>query len=97
MKEMKHEKVNGRLLNLDKTWKHLSMKQKSWICDQFREEYISCLNYNNKHPDKNQCKEIVQNVYLKIQDRGIWIPYGEIRKAFSSKLQRYRKINIEHV
>ena len=91
---MRHEKINRRLLNLDKTWRHLSMKQRNWICDQFREEYVGFLNANNRHPNKEQCREIVDIVYGKIQEREIWIPYHEVRKAFSLKLQRYRKIEL---
>lgn len=92
---MKHEKIDGKLLNLDKTWRHLSMKQRNWICDRFREEYTSCLDQNKRHPGKEQCREIVEIVYDKIKERGIWIPYHGARKAFSSKLSRYRKIQID--
>ena len=91
---MRHEKINGQLLNLDKTWRHLSMKQRNWICDQFREEYVDFLNTNSRHPNKEQCRGIADVVYSKIQDRRIWIPYYEVRKAFSSKLSRYRKIQL---
>lgn len=91
---MKHEKVNGQLLNMEKKWQHLHCQQREWIVNQFREEYVAFLNTNGKHPNKEDCRDIVDRVYTKIQEREIWIPYGEVRKAFSSKLQRYRKIEI---
>lgn len=91
---MKHMKINGQLLNMDKTWRHLSMKRREWIVGQFSEEYIAYLTKNGNHPTKEGCREIVERVYEKIQERGIWIPYGEVHKAFSSKLSRYRKIEL---
>jgi hypothetical protein len=91
---MKHERVNGKLLNLDKKWHHLSCQQREWIVSQFREEYIAHLNKNGTHPNKEECREMLDRVYTKIQERELWIPYGEVKKAFCSKLQRYRKIEI---
>jgi hypothetical protein len=91
---MKHEKINRQLLNLDKTWRHLSLKQRDWICCQLRSEYVDFLNINKHHPNKEQCREIVGDVYDRIKERGIWIPFNEVKKAFSSKLSRYRKIKL---
>lgn len=91
---MRHKHINGQLLNLDKTWKHLKLKQRNWICEQFKEEYIAYINHNGSHPDRVQCQEIVQSVYGKIQERGVWIPYSEVRKAFSSRLPMYRKMEL---
>lgn len=91
---MKHMKIDGQLLNLEKTWRHLSMKQREWIVGQFREEYVAFLNKNGTHPNGEACGEVVDRVYEKIQERGLWIHYGEVQKAFSSKLPRYRKIEI---
>lgn len=92
---MKHAIVNGQKLNLDKTWDHLSSTQRSWICSQFRSEYVSCLAYNGRHPSHNQCQEIIYNVYAQIREEGIWIPIKEVEKAFSARLPRYRKIEIK--
>ena len=94
---MRHEKINGQLLNMEKKWQHLHCQQREWIVNQFREEYIAALNKNGTHPNKEECREIVERVYEKIQERGIWIPYGEVQKAFSAKLPRYRKIEIAAV
>jgi hypothetical protein len=91
---MKHETIDGKLINLDKTWRHLSVKQRDWIVSQFREEYVSHLNKNGTHPNKEECRELIDRVYEKIQERGIWIPYREVQKAFSAKLQRYRKLEV---
>jgi hypothetical protein len=92
---MKHEKINGKLLNLEKKWHHLSCQQRQWIIDQFRAAYVAFLNENSRHPNKEECNSILDLVYTKIQKREIWIPYVEVKKAFSAKLQRYRKIEID--
>ena len=89
---MKHEKYNGSLINTEKRWRHLSFRQRDWIVSQFRYEYLAHLNTSGTHPSKEECREIVDRVYEKIHERGIWIPYGEVEKAFVSKLQRYRKL-----
>lgn len=91
---LRHNKINGKLLNLEKKWHHLSCKQKEWIYGLFRNEYIDFLNKNKKHPNKEECKEIVNSVFRAIKERDIWISLEEVRKAFSSKLCRYRKIDI---
>lgn len=70
------------------------MKQKDWIFQKFREGYMNFLNKNKRHPNKIECNEIVNNVYNLIEEKGIWIPYGEVRKAFNGKLNGYRKIDI---
>lgn len=91
---MKHEKINGQLLNMDKKWQHLHCQQSEWIVNQFRLEYVTYLNKYGEHPRREGCQEIVGAVYEKMRNRGIWLPYGELKRAFSSKLPRYRKIDI---
>ena len=91
---MRHEKAYVHLLNMEKTWKHLSNKQREWLCDQFRLEYVTFLNKNGEHPRYEGCQEIVGIVYERMGERDIWLPYGELKKAFSAKLPKYRKINI---
>ena len=91
---MKHVKVNGQLRSLDKNWSHLKMKEKTWIYDKFREYYIKFLKENLRHPNKVECNEIVGGVFDLIEEKNIWIPYGEVKKAFMSKLSRYRKIEL---
>ena len=91
---MKHEKINGQMINTEKKWQHLHCQQREWIINQFREEYVASLNKNGAHPRTEECREIVDKVYDKIQECEVWIPYNEVQKAFSAKLSRYRKIEI---
>jgi hypothetical protein len=94
---MKHIKINGQLLNTEKKWRHLSNKQRDWILSQFREEYILFLKTHRWHPNKTECRQIVERVYEKIEQRGIWISFIEVEKAFSSKLNKYKNIDSEAV
>jgi hypothetical protein len=92
---MRHENIHGQQLNLDKKWHHLSCQQRQWIVDQLRGTYVAFLNTHNRHPHKTECASIIDSVYKKIQAKSIWIPYAELKKMFSAKLQRYRTIEID--
>ncbi|WP_028987553.1 hypothetical protein [Thermicanus aegyptius] len=86
-----HVWVNGRLLQTNKTWSHLKERQKVWIAELLRSEYIR-LGQKLGHPPQKDKYEIVLNrVYAQIEERGIWIPFGEVRRYFRSKVNRYRK------
>lgn len=75
-----------------KTFKDLKSKQKEWIIDRLREEYILYTKTNGNIPYKKENKEIIVNkVYRQIQERGIEISYYEIKKCFFSKTYRFRK------
>lgn len=78
-----------------KSFKDLSLKQKDWLCNLFRSTYFDFLIKNKTHPNKNQINDIISSVYAQVIQRNIYISYVEVRKAFSSKLPRYRKIQIE--
>lgn len=91
---MKHEYVNGQLRNMKKTWAHLKNKQKDWILQQSRNKYVEFISKSNRHPNKNECVEIVNEVYSLIENAEIWIPYNEIRKVFNSKLNKYKNIKL---
>lgn len=92
---MKHVKFGKQQRNVDKNWNHLKDKQKEWIVQQCKDEYVVFLNKNKRHPNKIECTEIVDNVYSLIEQKDIWIPYEEVKKVFASKLNRYRKIDIK--
>ena len=91
---MKHVKVGEQLRNLEKNWSHLKLKQKAWIIHSFREGYTNFLSKNLRHPNKDECSLIVSEVYSMIEEKDIWIPYSEVKKACSKKLNKYRKISL---
>ena len=92
---MKHIENDGKLINVEKKWSHLKMKQKEMIFLKFRNAYIRFLNNEGRHPDKLECGVIVDEVYNFIRRKGIVIPHGDVKKAFDGKLNKYRKMSLD--
>lgn len=86
-----HILVNGQLLQTNKKWSHLKERQKAWIADLLRNEYIRLAQELGRIPNKDEYETILGRVYEQIERRGIWIPFKEVRRYFSSKVNRYRK------
>lgn len=85
-----HEKVNGKLLQTNKRFSHLKQGQKDFISNIFREKYhqkMDELNTNEKLPKKFR-DEVVSSVYLEIEKRDIWLPFGEVEKYCLSKITK---------
>lgn len=94
MSKKNHKLVDGRLLQTDKKYSNLKMKQKEsiniWIVQEIR-------NFYKKHgimPRKESDFQIVlDNLCTRIEGANIWIPYGEIHKRFmGSRMHRIDKI-----
>lgn len=89
---MRHQRVNGVLINTEKKWHHLKESQKSWICQKFRDEYSKFVLGNNRYPSKDECHNVLVEVYDIISnEKNIWIPFEEVRKVFLSKINKYKK------
>lgn len=73
-----HKYVDGRLLQTNKKFSALKVKQKEkiahWVYDAYREQYKK----TGRFPTKNDDSEIIDIVYQKIEMEGIWIPYSEV-------------------
>lgn len=80
----KHKKVNGKLLQMDKTYGHLKNKQKekisSWMYEAYKKQAVAGL------PDE----EAVDIVYEKIEKAEIWIPYYEIESRYRKKKEQFK-------
>lgn len=80
-----HIKVDGKLLQTNKRFDQLKNKQKEYISQEL---YNQCKEYileKGKFPLKKEKYVIVDKVYEKIEEKGIWIPYAEVYKYFLSK------------
>lgn len=94
MSRKNHAMVDGRLLQTDKKYSNLKMKQKEninlWIVQEIRAYYKA----NNRMPRKEQEFQIVlDKLYERIEAADIWIPYSEIHKRFmGSRMGRIDKI-----
>ncbi len=85
MSRKNHEMIDGKLLQTDKKYAQLKLKQKEkiaeWMFQATRDYYMKKYTFpNDKH-----LEEVVDIVYEKIEDAEIWIPYGEVFKHYKSK------------
>lgn len=77
-----HIRINGRLLQTNKRFSQLKQQQKEWIAGVFKNRYCSKmkeLNFKNKLP-RDVRDEVIQQVYVEVETRGIWIPFRELEK-----------------
>ena len=75
--------VNGRLLQMDKRYSNLKQGQKEKINIWINEEIRSFYKEGGILPRKQeQFQLVLDRLYQRIDEAGIWIPYGEIHKRF---------------
>ena len=72
-----HVWQDGRLLQTNKKWSHLKNSQRSWIQELTQEEHAAYVEKYGRLPMKKRKDEIVDCVYPRVNERGIWIPYRE--------------------
>lgn len=86
-----HKKVNGKLLQTNKDWSHLKAKQKEWISKLLRTKYIEMSEEKSRELNKTEKEEVLLFVMNRIDERGIWIPDYEVKKYFSSHINKWNK------
>jgi len=74
-----HVKVGDKLLQTNKKWSHLKQKQREWIATTTKNEYDRYITTHKKIPSKSGKAKIIDNVYDKINEREIWIPFHEAK------------------
>ncbi|MBM7572363.1 hypothetical protein [Aquibacillus albus] len=82
-----HIKVNGKLLQTNKSFSQLKNSQKEWIAGELYKLYH---NEMKKRRTTRKLKPdlrdfVISSLYDKIENRGIWIPYREVKKYVFSK------------
>lgn len=86
-----HVKVGGRLLQTNKTWSHLKQKQQEWILQTARKQYDRFLRERGKLPVEGSKKLLIEDIYTKIEERDIWIPYGEVYRVLCKHIARWNR------
>lgn len=86
-----HKKVDGRLLQMNKTFQNLKMKQKDKITGWVYEAYKSYVTQNERIPDAAADVQIIGSVLDNIEKAGIWIPDGEIVSYYHRKKSHLQK------
>ena len=97
MSRKNHKMVNGRLLKTDKSFADLKNSQCEKIAGWLYEEYLSMFRANGNRFSKRFDDEILSNVYIKIEQAEIWLPYGELVRYYYSKKKRFENRAIKSV
>ena len=83
-KMSKHKKVDGRLLQMNKSFRQLKQKQREKIADWMYQAY------RRQTQEKLSDEEALQLVFDKIDEAEIWIPDYEIVSRYQSKKKQFR-------
>ncbi len=86
-----HKNIDGQLLQMNKTFSNLKMKQKDKITAWVYEEYKKYVTENERVPDSEADEHIIDAVLDKIQVAQIWIPAGEIVSYYHRKKPQLQK------
>ncbi|WP_079708017.1 hypothetical protein [Paraliobacillus ryukyuensis] len=89
----KHIKVNGKLLQTNKRFSQLKQTQKNWITTELYKLYHDKMKAGQtiKKLPRTQREEVISSLYEKNEDKGIWIPYGEMENYTFSKILKIVK------
>lgn len=91
MSQKNHEITDGRLVQTDKKYSHLKLRQKEKIAEWMFQETRDFYTKKYTFPNDKQLSEVVDKVYEKIEEAGIWVPYGEVLKHYKSKRSNVNK------
>jgi len=86
-----HVKVDGKLFQTNKKWSALKQRQRDWIYEQLRIAHDAYIESSEKLPMKKRKDIIIDAVYAKVEERGIWIPYGEYHSHVSVFIDRLNR------
>ena len=97
----RHVKVNGKLLQVDKKYSQLKLRQKDKIAEWLYGEYRRYFREHGKQPDETADAKILYTVMEKIEEAGIWIPeyevekhYRKIKKHYQSRIRREVNVSL---
>jgi len=87
-----HEWIDGRLLQTNKSWSHLKERQKTWIYEMAKERYQQFLTERGKLPVHGSKKALIEQIYTQTEERGIWIPFGEVSRVLSRRIAHWNRV-----
>ena len=91
MSRKNYKMVEGKLLQMDKKFSALKESQKTkiaeWFYEAYRKAYIEC----GKIPSKRENAMILEYVFQKIDEAGIWIPNREIYAYYNRRKRKLQK------
>ncbi len=91
-----HIQVDGQILQTNKKWPQLKQIQKDLIAGWLQSEYRLFIERFLRKPKPHEEDYILEAVMEQIHERGIWIPYQEVKIYYSNKKGKwYRKLETE--
>ena len=78
MSQKNHKMTDGKLLQTDKKYAQLKLKQKEKIAEWMFQVTRDYYKKNYTFPNDRQIEKVVNIVYEKIEEAEIWVPYGEV-------------------
>jgi hypothetical protein len=91
-----HIRVNGRLLQTNKSFSALKLKQREWIATLLREKSITLMQKQRQNLSRLEREQVLEETLTAIEKKGIWIPDHEVRQYYASNVQRYYTTNLKH-
>ena len=85
MSQKNHKMTDGKLLQMDKKYAQLKLKQKEKIAEWMFQATRDYYTKNYTFPNDRQIEKVVNIVYEKIEEAEIWVPYGEVLRHYKSK------------
>ena len=86
-----HEWVDGKLLQTNKKYSHLKLRQKEkiyqWMYESYRQFYLE----NKRFPETKDTDSVLSPVMLHIEEAEIWILEREVEKHYRSIIQNLRR------
>ena len=89
-----HRRINGQLLQTNKQYSALKTKQKEWINVTIIEEFEKMVKERGRAPDKKRRQWLVDRVYDRICQRGIWIPFYVVKPVIEKKTAKLTRKHI---
>ena len=86
-----HQRINGQLLQMNKTFSHLKQKQKLKINEWLYQEYKTSCDNTGKMPNKEADLRIIFAVTDKIIEANIWLPAGELDRYYYRHKNKFHK------
>lgn len=77
-----HIRVNGKLLQTNKKFSALKLRQKEWIASLLRTKTISLMLEHQRQLKRPERERILQETLIAIEQKGIWIPDCEVRRYY---------------
>ena len=88
-----HVWSDGKLLQTNKKWSALKQSQRTWIHELTRDEHEAYVKMNEHLPMKKRKDEIVDHVYARLAECGVWIPYREFHNHVAVMIDKLNHVS----